>query len=931
MIFAEDTRPTYDINGFRNQFVLFANHVIENADRGSGNTSATFDKSQTAIGIDTLYGTQTRRFFYYGEVPANGVPDAYKDKDRGLPVYRPGKVGNFTRRWANDPNSIFDNLDGSFTYDDNGTNDLHFRNLHLDQSKLSQIGVALTRIVFKFLSFFNTIASFILCLLIDLSDFRIDDLMNAIGLDELQKQMTNVLIRDESGNWSPVAILAFAGFLFGVVGMIWKFVTDGGASLMALAQELVIFVFAGILMFMSINGNFDTIRNSANELSKTLLTSLATGGGDDGEGTLFVYTSDDKTKDFNMTKKSIVSKIFIDTMVRSQFGVSPSDLDMWNDDIASVSQDNWGITTSQAKQLVRNLTKDGREDFFAVYTGKNTSNKKQPNLGYYAYAATSNVYTHDPFTSINENGTIKFRGGDPESDLYIIDWLSGVDALTGGSAKAQQIIDHMYNPEFDMGLMFMTIIVTVSIQFAVGVCVLYSLYGAILFNAGILALPIISLMLLVPNLREYAKQLATTVLVALIKMVAGSALVTIILIAASTMCEAGILGYCVCILTMIILGISAPKLLAALNSVVGKNQIELARQADQGFNNFAYKIGGARGVASASAARARIAEQIANQRQKAQAPAANEDYRSNFDAMEDKLTNFNGGSGKQGSGTGETDEGFHYEFDRNHAKEARNELENIKDLGTMAMKDLDRKSNYDIIQEEVEAGNLKIDDKSKERLDRAHERLTQEQAKQYERTQKYMSYLDAKDKLMKRLPMRVAHNLMSHTMMGSMLTLAHEKYGQKVEDFVFKQGNHKPLSLKAAESNMRSVEHSTFGVRTNNALNSKDQQLQSLERITSEVRDERKEEITSRVHTRMKDTINKYTIKVRDKDGKPMSRSSNFSNNFIEWSGKYIEAITANTARKEQDYNYTGEVVNQIKGTIAGDEKLLNEKNETNE
>lgn len=86
---------------------------------------------------------------------------------------------------------------------------------------------------------------------------------------------------------------------------------------------------------------------------------------------------------------------------------------------------------------------------FAISNHKDGSltNNSEPNLGYYWYAVVSDISTREPYRE--EDNKLKLNRGDRDyGPLYVVDFLSGVDAATTddagdpiGSTKARTIIE----------------------------------------------------------------------------------------------------------------------------------------------------------------------------------------------------------------------------------------------------------------------------------------------------------------------------------------------------------------------------------------------------------------------------------------------------------------------------------------------------------
>lgn len=140
-------------------------------------------------------------------------------------------------------------------------------------------------------------------------------------------------------------------------------------------------------------------------------------------------------------------------------------------------------------------------DIFTISTkDSGLTNNKEPNLGYFWYAACADTSPYDPF-DVEADGKAKKNSGDRlYASLYIVDFLAAVDANSGdtGSAKARKIVEQFRNPARDVGQMFLCSLVTLFTILAIVVSAAYAMIGKVIFNFGVIFIPLIPILLLIP-------------------------------------------------------------------------------------------------------------------------------------------------------------------------------------------------------------------------------------------------------------------------------------------------------------------------------------------------------------------------------------------------------------------------------------------------
>lgn len=563
---------------------------------GHADNIKVFGKEASRIGINQLFGCSDRSTSYYGERPLGGINTGAWKEYRAI---NETWINGHRRQWSWNPDEA---LPDGFEYEwqDNETNDLHAANMVGDPHNIFSNIFQNFNILYGLFSGLNALFSIAMNGLIDLANFDINGILDAFNLTNnsgtgVADVITHLFI-SKDGKPSVVLLIAALLFIVSLVILIIKRVTAGTTSFREIVKEFVFLLLAAAVAAVCLTGGAITLTKTLSQFSTNLISAITKEGGETLD--LFVYESNDNayaSRDAANTQKGICSKVFIDLMIRNQFNCSPDELTLYGNGKA---KDNWDLDDNQVKALIRKIQCEDEdsqgEHVFDVSTGQNKgvtssgggTNSGSPNLGYFWYCATCVDSSVSSGFKIGADNKAELIQGDKNTNLYVMDFLAGVDAMKDGSPKAQAIMSQMVHPVRDIGAMAMCMLVTLATAFALVCATIYCLMGKIIFNIGAVFLPIVPIMLLIPfgNLRQQVKPILMTWLIAILKMVVGQVFIILLITFSAALCQSGSMGMFLDIIFLIAMAFFSKNIFTKLNDIFSKHEIGATRAFNNGFN-----------------------------------------------------------------------------------------------------------------------------------------------------------------------------------------------------------------------------------------------------------------------------------------------------------------------------------------------------------
>ena len=602
----DNTRPIFTpdtiekVNLLNSQATPFA---ITSGDNSSDLNSFPVDSEK--LGFDTLYGTSLRWLEYSGEVTT--LNDKWSSSKKFNLDSSGYKIDGTLRKWSQDntsilPDDVSNNQESegwqTLFWSDNSTKDIHALNLTLSSNPVDSLLNGISFMGFQLFSGLNWILGNILTLLISVTNLNVTSLLEALNWKALADVITSVVVGSSTA-WSPFLIIAICASLFSILIMVTKTLTTGLQSIHGILQEIGIFVISMVLVFVALSGQYDTIINAMSDITDAALSSFIYNS--DGTTKLFEYNTGDTTLDRTSNMVALTRKPFIDTVIESEFGVPVEELDLWDDNDPSVAQDNWGKNTQEIKNIVNELS-DAGTNLFVVNTGLNNNadnnNSSTPNLGYYWYAisASRGNDTTFPYSKDGENGLKRNSLSSSNKVAFVVDFLASLDAQTpGGSVKAQQLMKQLRAPVASIWGMALVLLVTIATIAAILMACVSCLFGKVIFNVGIILVPLIPVFLLIRGTRQFGVSATKTWILSAVKMVVGQAIITMVLYMSAVISAGGMFGKMIDIILLIVIAIKAPAIISSINNAAasvinGSDQLPFASKFDRGYGEMARDI-----------------------------------------------------------------------------------------------------------------------------------------------------------------------------------------------------------------------------------------------------------------------------------------------------------------------------------------------------
>lgn len=522
------------------------------------------DKEVRSAAITDLWGDSKSLTKYLGEVPHDLSEDGEGKK---LRTYNSTHIDGETRPWSEGSGL----KEGDIKPD---SSDLHVKAL----AEASDTGSgSLGWILYHIVRIIDVVVGSLLHLLMLLKDVSMDMILGGLNSGgELKDTVNTLFLISPDGQMSPFLVIMLVVFIFSLVGVIIKAVKGDMAFQLAL-RELGFLVLAGVIagVALSPGGQGDIAKWSVN-IATTLSNDVVSSGTQDSK--LFTYETSNETKDSNMTQMALLDKPFVDNFIRMQFGYSTKQLRI-KDEVGNYTK-NFGKDT---KKAVSDTFPKGQD--FAVDTGSGSVH----NLGYYWWAANSNVAAEKP---INKGGTVQEASN--MRVLYIIDFLNNARALAKENgekavvAKIDKIMTKMWDPDWMSGSLSMLLLT------ALKVAMLYSFYlvivflsiGKLIISVGSFTIPVLAGLTLVNKTRSIAKTLLKTYVMGFVRYIVGLIIINLIISMVATLASQGTGGILIAIVIAAVIGKFVPNLLLEINRRVAINDAPFMRGVNRTFSKY---------------------------------------------------------------------------------------------------------------------------------------------------------------------------------------------------------------------------------------------------------------------------------------------------------------------------------------------------------
>lgn len=568
-------------------------------DNGSGSPDSTIfdEKSKTngKFGFDALYGVGSRYTKYTGEVPNAASDEIKADHPVGT-----AEIGKNKREWSNNPGTVVDGADWS----GDSVTDLHANNLTKSLMPFDQLVQSINNIASGIIFWASGIFISLLSFEVTIANIDLNSIINtAGGFTGLNNIISNTFLGAENGQVSPLLVIAVAIFIVSLVVAIFKFATQGTGTIVSLMGEFGMFMLAMFIALLAMSGGLAAVQTTLFNTSSMFVENLI--ANPNGETTSALYqhktAADDdaagQRQDSIDTLISMTKQPMIETVIRNQFG--------YNVDELFINKDNFGDV--DYSDIITNLTDSsetsavdlfkinlGGDNFWPATGGAKASNldgetsvTSYGNLGYYWYASLSELDLDNPVT-IDSNGKVtRNLSSDSNKYLYVMDFLSSVASKENGNTeKCVQIMNNFFNPSTSTIEALVLALVLFLEVIAIGMSVGFTLLGSVIFNLGMIIVPILPILLIIPKTRELAKKLVVTWFVSLLRMVVGLAFITLTIQLTATFCKQGLAGMGVAMIFLVIIFLAGPRIFIALNNMCGSHEIGPMRDVTRKFNDF---------------------------------------------------------------------------------------------------------------------------------------------------------------------------------------------------------------------------------------------------------------------------------------------------------------------------------------------------------
>ena len=516
-----------------------------------------------SIGFPTLYNNNKNLIQYLGEIPKQ-----FSSNFKKYRCYNSDYIDGNIRLW--NTNHGLSSKDISIDYAKNN-NELHLLAIN-NSNKRSTFALAF----YYFMYFLNYLFSLPLNLITLIKGLDLTTIMGLLDADSKLAKIFNqlFLIDFDTGYISPFFLMMSILFVISIIGIIIKAI-KGEKSFRIIITEIGFFVLAMLISSLAYYNSMPDVSGQnklagfavgwADRLSNYVALSSSP------TSSLYEFNTNNIIKDANETQKALLHQPKIETIIKMQFGVPITEL--------NINANNFGNKYSEALNLT--FDRDDNKNNFMVSNGAIYIH----NLGYYWWAANSNV---DEKTPIIDN-TINRATSDRL--LYIVDFLNNARKLEVNSTndpkilnRIDTIIQYLQSPKYANGIMPMFFLSLLSLSESYALCMItfFLTIGKLIVVIGAFAVPIFPGLTLFNKTRPLANKLVKTYLTGFFRLIIGLLMYNFVISIISILTKQGIAGIILAIIICFIIGKLIPKILIEITRLMQRNEMEFMNPINKG-------------------------------------------------------------------------------------------------------------------------------------------------------------------------------------------------------------------------------------------------------------------------------------------------------------------------------------------------------------
>lgn len=530
------------------------------------------------VGFDALYGTSARFTKYTGEIPFATENQSLEDGRKAAS----SDIAGYSRTWSIDPESVTGDA-----WKEDSVSDLHANNLTREIGLADPIFRELDTVAANGVYALSQLSLSLLSLEINLATLDLGSVLDDTVFKDMADAATLLFVGRE-GSISPVIVIAVILYISSLVAAVFQYAVKGKGTSRQLVTEFAMLLLAVIVSVSAMSGGLASLRQYLFDLSGDAVTEIA---GTMGQETSSLYRWD--TGDASDVTRTLVSQTkqpFIEAVIRSQFGYPVEELE--------INEENFGLSQSRLDEIVDNLSDSHGSDLFSVSTGCGPNNyygsEGINNLGYYWYATLADVNVHDALKLNKDEITVRSSTG-PDQYLFVVDFLSSVandpEAPQDVALKCRQMVDQLFLCDSPAADALVLSIVYLAMALALGMAALFSVFGNVVFCAGVLFVPVFPILLLVPKLRRLTVDMLRTWLTGLVRYIVGAGYVAVTLQLVSSLCSKGVGGMLLSLIFLVILYLSGIRLFTAVNSKLGRYELPKVQAVTKKYNDLCETVG----------------------------------------------------------------------------------------------------------------------------------------------------------------------------------------------------------------------------------------------------------------------------------------------------------------------------------------------------
>lgn len=535
------------------------------------------NENNLRVGFDALYGTSARFTKYTGEIPFATENASLEDGRKAAA----SDIAGYSRTWSADPESVTGD-----NWKEDSVSDLHANNLTREIGMADPIFRELDTMAANGVYALSQLSLSLLSLEISLATLDLGSVLDGTVFKDMADAVTLLLVGKE-GSISPVIVIAVILYISSLVAAVFQYAVKGKGTARQLITELAMLLLAVTVSVSAMSGGLTSLRQSLFDLSGDAITEVA---GTMGQETSSLYRwSTGDASDATRTLVSQTKQPFIEAVIRSQFGYPVEELE--------INEENFGLPQSRLDEIVDNLSGSHGSDLFSVSTGCGPNNYYEGginNLGYYWYATLADVNAHDALKLENDEISARPSTG-PDQYLFVVDFLSSVandpDVPQDAALKCRQMVDQLFLCDSPASDALMLSIVYLAMALALGMAALFSVFGNVVFCAGVLFVPIFPVLLLIPKLRHLTVDLLRTWLTGLVRYIVGVGYVAVTLQLSAALCSRGFGGMALALIFLVILYLSGIRLFTAINNRLGRYEVPKVRAITKKYNDLCETVG----------------------------------------------------------------------------------------------------------------------------------------------------------------------------------------------------------------------------------------------------------------------------------------------------------------------------------------------------